>query len=419
MSPAFDLFLRFATAIALGFLIGLQRELAKVTKKRSITAGERTTALLSLGGAISAMLADQYQSPLILVTYLALAAMFAVVGYFIQAWQKEHIGITSEVSILISVMIGVLCYQGELGLAVALGIATTVILSLKVETDRFVKALSREEVYAALQLAVISAIVLPVLPNRPLADPPLDVLNPFNIWLMVVFISAINFIGYVFSRLVGQQGIELSGLVGGLVSSTAVTLGFSERSKREPSLARSLGVAIIFSWTVMYARTLVLVWVLDNALVRQVWPPLVISAMVGMGYSAFLVYRRRNVEKGNIQFKNPLNLASAVRFGLLYTVILLVSSVAEYYFGDTGVLLSSMVSGLANVNAVTLSVVELNRSGSVSLDVASLALMLAIVANLLSKGGIVIFGGNPQLRRVVLPGLGLMLVTAVVLVFVF
>jgi uncharacterized membrane protein (DUF4010 family) len=419
MSPEFDLFLRFSTAIALGFLIGLQREWAKVTKKRSITAGERTTALLSLGGAIAAMLADLYGSPLILVTFLILAAMFAVVGYFIQAWQREHIGITSEISILISVMIGVLCYQEELGLAVALGIATTVILSLKVETDRFVRALTRNEMYAILQLAMISAIVLPVLPNRPLLDPPLDVLNPFNIWLMVVFISGINFVGYVFARLVGQQGIELSGVVGGLVSSTAVTLGFSERSKREPELARSLGVAIIFSWTVLYARMLVLVWVLDWNLLRQVWPPLVISAMVGVGYSIFLVYRQRNEEKGDIKLKNPLDLGSAVRFGLMFTFVLLISRITEYYFGDIGVIISSMVSGLANLNAVTLSVVELNLSGAIELEVASRALMLAVVANLLSKGGIAIAGGDQQLRRVILPGLGLMLVTAVVMVFLF
>ena len=419
MTPAFDLFLRFSTAIALGFLIGLQRELAKATKKRSITAGERTTALLSLGGAMAAMLADIYQSPLILVTFLVLAATFALIGYFIQAWQREHIGITSEMSILIAVMIGVLCYQEELVLAIALGIATTVILSLKVETDRFVKALSRRELYAALQLAVISAIVLPVLPNRPLADPPLDVLNPFNIWLMVVFISGINFVGYVFARLVGPQGIELSGLVGGLVSSTAVTLGFSERSKREPKLARSLGVAIIFSWTVLYARMLVLVWVLDVALLRRAWLPLVISAVVGVGYSVFLVYRQRNEEKGDIKLKNPLDLASAVRFGLLFTGVLLVSRVTEFYFGDIGVLLSSMVSGLANVNAVTLSVAELSRTGAIDLDVASQALLFAIVANLLSKGGIVMIGGDRELRRVTLPGLGLMLVTAIVLVFVF
>jgi uncharacterized membrane protein (DUF4010 family) len=258
-----------------------------------------------------------------------------------------------------------------------------------------------------------------VLPNRGLAAPPLDVLNPFTIWLMVVFISGINFLGYVFARLVGQQGIELSGLIGGMVSSTAVTLGFSERSKREPKLARSLAVAIIISWTVLYARMLVLVWVINRELFMQAWPPLLISALVGLAYSGFMVYRQRNLEKGNIKLKNPLDLGSAIRFGLLFTVVLLASRVAEFYFGEVGVLLSSVISGLANVNAVTLSVAELSRSGTISLEVASTALLFAILANLVSKGGIVIAGGDRGLRRMILPGLILMLVTAIVLVLVF
>ena len=419
MSPELDLFVRFATATAIGFLIGLQRELAKVTKSRSIVAGERTTALLSLGGAIAAMLADLYETPAILIAFFVLATAFALIGYFGESWQRDHIGITSEIAIVISMMIGVLCYREELGLAVALGIATTVILSIKVETDRFVKALSREEMYAALQLAVISAIVLPVLPDRGLAEPPFDVLNPFNIWLMVVFISGINFVGYVFARLVGQQGIEISGFVGGMVSSTAVTLGFSERSKREPDLARSLGVAIIISWTVMYARLLVLVWVLDQELFLHAWLPLTISAVVGLAYSAFLYLKQRRDEKGDIKLKNPLDLRSAVRFGLLFTAVLLISRVAEFYFGEVGLMVSSMISGLTNATAVTLSVSELSRQTAIGLDVATQALLLAIVANLVSKGGIVILGGDRELRRVILPGLILMLVTAVLLSFLF
>lgn len=418
MSPAFDLFLRFATALAIGFLIGLQREVA-LSKERSLVAGERTTSLLSLGGAIAAMLAEQYAAPYLLVAFMGLVTIFAALGYFSESWKRERIGITSEVSSLIAMMIGVLCYQGELGLAVALGIATTVVLSLKVQTDQFVRALSREELYAALQLAVISAIVLPVLPNQALADPPFDVLNPFNIWLMVVFISAINFSGYVFARVVGQQGIELSGFVGGMVSSTAVTLGFSERSKEEPKLARSFGVAIIISWTVMYARMLVLVWVINRELFNHAWMPLLISGLVGLAYARFLVFRGRISEKGNINLRNPLNLASAIRFGLLFTIVLLISRAAQFYFGDVGILVSSLFSGLANVNAVTLTVAELSRSGSLDLEIAAQALLFAIVSNLVSKGGIVIAGGDKQLRKILLPGLALMLVTAIVLVIVF
>lgn len=419
MSPAFDLFARFATAIAIGFLIGLQREITIVRKDRSIIAGERTTSLLSLGGAIAAMLSDLYHSPPILIAFLSAVTLFVAIGYFIGSWNHGRIGITSEMAILLSVMIGVLCYQGELGLAVALGIATTVILSLKVQTDKFVKALSRKELYAALQLAVISAIVLPVLPNQGIAGPPLDVLNPFSIWLMVVFISAINFLGYIFARLVGQQGIEISGFVGGLVSSTAVTLGFSERSKRQAKLSQPLGVAIIISWTVMFARMLVLVYVIYRELFFEAWLPLLISGLTGLIYSGILILKQRSDEKGDIKLKNPLDLGAAIRFGVLFTVVLLISNAAQFYFGDFGLLLSSVISGLANVNAITLTVSELARDGAVNLDVATQALLFAVISNLVSKGSIVLIGGHKKLQRVILPGLILMLVTAIVMAIFF
>lgn len=418
MPPAFDLFLRFATALAIGFLIGLQREFAHGTEENtSITAGERTTSLLSLGGAVSAMLSDLYSSPIILIGFLGLTGIFTGIGYFSDSWKRDRIGITSEIAILISVLIGALCYKSDLTLAVALGIATTVILSLKVQTDRFVRALTREELFAALQLAVISAIVLPVLPNQGIGEPPFDVLNPFNAWLMVVFISGINFLGYVFARLVGQQGIELTGLIGGLVSSTAVTLGFTERSKREPNLARPFAFAIIIAWTVMFARVLVEVRVLNRELFNLVWLPLTLSGVAGLAYGAFLYFKQHSSEKGNLNLTNPLDLRSAIRFGLLFVVVLLLSRTAQLYFGETGILISSLVSGLADVDAITLSVSELSRSGGLDLQIASRAILIAAAANTITKGSMVMIGGARQLRRVVLPGLLLILVVIIISAF--
>jgi uncharacterized membrane protein (DUF4010 family) len=415
MPPTFDLFLRFGTALAIGFLIGLQREFSHMAGEGgSITAGERTTSLLSLGGAVSAMLADLYGSPIILIGFLVLTGVFTGIGYFSDSWKRERLGITSEIAILISVMIGALCYKGELTLAVALGIATTVILSLKVQTDAFVRALTREELFAALQLAVISAIVLPVLPNQGIGDPPFDVLNPFNAWLMVVFISGINFLGYIFARVVGQQGIELTGFIGGLVSSTAVTLGFTERSKREPDLARPFAFAIIIAWTVMFARVLVEVRVLNRELFDIVWLPVTLSGAAGLAYSAFLYFKQHSSEKGDLKLTNPLDLRSAIRFGLLFIVVLLVSRSAQLYFGETGILISSLISGLADVDAITLSVSELSRSGGLDLQIASRAILFATAANTIAKGSMVMIGGDRQLRRVVLPGLVLILTVIII-----
>lgn len=413
-----DLFLRFGAALAIGFLIGLQREFEHVKQEGpSITAGERTMSLLSLGGALSAMLSDMLGSPAILVGFFVLVGVFTSIGYFSDSWKLGRLGITSEIAILISVLIGALCYYGELTLAGALGIATTVVLSLKVQTDRFVAALTRRELYAALQLAVISAIILPVLPNEGIAGPPFDVLNPFNAWLMVVFISGINFVGYILARVVGQRGIGLTGFLGGLVSSTAVTLGFTERSKREPDLARPFAFAIIVAWTVMFGRILVEVWVLDRALYRHILPMILTMGAVALLYAVFMYYRQRSSEKGDLKLSNPLDLRSAIRFGLIFVVVLLVSRTAQIYFGDTGILISSFVSGLADVDAIALSVAGLTRSGGLSLQTGSQAVILAAAANTLSKGAIVLLGAEKQLRKVILPGMILILISAAVTVF--
>jgi uncharacterized membrane protein (DUF4010 family) len=420
MPVEFDLFMRFGAALAIGFLIGLQREFAHGLEGREITAGERTFSLLSLGGCVAAMLSDQLDSPIILVIFAGIVGAFTAIGYASDAWRSERVGITSEVAIIIAVMIGALCYYEHLALAAALGIATTVILSIKLETDRFVRALTRQEVYAALQLAVITAIVLPILPNRGIADAPFDVLNPFTAWLMVVFISGINFVSYIFVRVVGtRQGIGISGFLGGLVSSTALTLSFSERSKREPQLARPFAEAIIVAWTVMFGRVLIAVLVINSNLLAEVWPPIALAGGAGMLYAIYLYLRQHGDEKSDVEISRPIDLASAIRFGLLFVFILLVSRTAQLYFGNVGIYVSSFVSGLADVDAITLSMSELSRSGALDLGTAGQAVVLAAMANTMAKGSIVLVGGSNELRRALLPGLGLILVTGVAAAFLF
>jgi uncharacterized membrane protein (DUF4010 family) len=418
MPVEFGLFVRFGTALAIGFLIGLQREFAHGLEGREITAGERTFSLLSLGGCLAAMLSDLFSAPMIFIGFVLVVGIFVAVGYFSDAWHSQRMGITTEVAIMISIMIGAMCYFEQLTLAAALGIVTTVILSIKLETDQFVRALTRQEVFAALQLAVITAIVLPLLPNQGIADPPFDVLNPFIAWLMVVFISAINFVSYIFVRVVGtRQGIGISGLLGGLVSSTAVTLSFSERSKREPELARPFAEGIIAAWTIMFGRVLIAVAVINSDLLKEVWLPISLAGAAGLAYAAFLYFKQHDGEAEEIELARPIDLASAIRFGLLFVFILLVSRTAQLYLGDVGIYLSSLVSGLADVDAITLSMSELSRSGALALKTAGQAVVLAAMANTIAKGSIVLVGGSKELRKALLPGVGLILAAGIASAF--
>ncbi|MFC1936852.1 MgtC/SapB family protein, partial [Chloroflexota bacterium] len=362
-----------------------------------------------------AMLSDEFGASWILVITIFGAILFTAIGYFNDAWHRNQMGITTEISIVLSVLIGALCYQGHLVTAAALGIATTVILSIKLATDQFVKALTRKELIAALQLAVISVIILPLLPNQSIGPEPFDALNLNKIWWMVVLISAINFSGYIAVKIAGpKQGIGIAGLLGGLASSTAVTLSFSERSQREDHLGKPFAVAIIAAWTVMFARVLVEVGVINPDLLNVVWIPIAAVGVVALVYSIYLYLSQKAVdEKGEVDISSPLDLASAIKFGLLYALVLLISRVAMLEFGNTGLYISSILSGLADVDAITLSMAELSLGGRLNYSIATRAIVFAAMSNTVVKGGIVVFSGSPSLRKALAPGLILILITGI------
>ena len=406
-----DLFYRFGVALAIGFLIGLQREYAHGGPEREISAGERTLALMGLAGCGAALVADELGSPWAFVGIIVPLGLLISASYVVTSWRGD-VGLTTEVAAVLTILAGALCYWDYLELAVAMAVATTVLLSLKLETDRLVRRITREDIRATLKFAVITAIVLPLLPRRSLGPPPLDVLQPYSLWLMVVFISGISFLGYVLIKMVGaRRGIGLTGLLGGLASSTAVTLSFAERSHIDPDLERPFGLAIIIAWTTMFPRVLVEVAAVNPALLRRLVLPMVAAALVGAAYAAYLYLSQRTKTQEEVAFSNPFELAPALKFGLLYAVILLVSRAAQIYLGDPGIYISSLVGGLADADAITLSMAELS-SGSGDLDpgTASRAIVLAAMANTAAKGGIVLASGTAALRRALLPGFVMMLV---------
>jgi uncharacterized membrane protein (DUF4010 family) len=413
-----NLFYRFGAALVIGILVGLQREYAYGDPDREMFAGVRTFALMALVGGVAAMVADELASPWPFIGVMLLLGALIAIAYFVTAWRGK-VGLTTEVSALVTTLCGALCYWGYLPLAAAMAVATTVLLSIKLEMQTFIRRLTREDVYATLKFAVITAIVLPVLPNQTFGPPPLDVLNPYKIWLMVVFISGISFLGYVLIKVVGsRQGIGLTGLLGGLASSTAVTLSFSQRSQTQPDLARPLALGLTLSWMMMFLRVVAEVAALNAALLRMLWLPMAASAAVGLAYGVYLCFSQRTDEEGGVDFSNPFELGPAVKFGLLYAVILLVSKAAQIYLGDTGVYLSSIVAGLTDVDAITLSMAELGgAAGGVDLHVAARAIVLAAMSNTFVKSGIVLASGSASLRRVSLPGFVLMLVAGVSVAF--
>lgn len=419
-----DIFYRFGVSLVIGFLIGIQREYAygkeedRPDIEQSLFAGARTFSLLALYGSAAAFMGEAAGACWVTMALLVPAAMLVVAAYIMGAWRGE-LGMTTEVAGLVTLIIGVMCSWGHLALAAALGVVTMTMLTLKLQIQSFARELSREDIYATIKFAIISALILPVLPRTGYGPPPLDVLVPYNVWLMVVFISGMSFFGYVVMKFVGpERGVGLTGILGGLVSSTAVTLSFSQRSRDALDLSRAFALGIMAAWAVMYLRIMVVVAVLNLQLFRSAWKALFAALLVSGLYGAYLYMRQERRQQGGSKiFKNPFELGPAITFGLLYAAILLAAHSARLFFGNAGVYVSSILSGLVDVDAITITVSKLSGSGNdLDLVVASRAVVFAAASNTLVKGCIVFSTASPQVKKLVFPGMVLTLATAIVTV---
>lgn len=412
----YGLYLRFGVALFIGLLVGLQREYSydeSGDDHEKTFAGVRTFALFGLIGCAAGYLADLLSEPWVFIAIILAVGLLIAVSYYISA-SKGQPGMTTEVAAIVTVVAGAFCFWDQIALAVAIAVITTALLSFKLELHGFAERLTREDIIAALKFALITAIVLPILPNEAIWPPPFDVLNPYRIWLMVVLISGISFLGYVLFKLIGsRRGTTLTGVLGGLVSSTATTLSFSERSRKNTGLAKPFAMAIIIAWTVMFIRVLIEVWVVNRSLFEVLWLPVALAGLAALLYAAYLYLAPHESDEEDVDVSNPFELRPAITFGLLFGLVLLVARAAQLYLGDAGVYLSSFLSGLADVDAITLSMAELSGSGELTVSIAARAIVIAIMANTLVKGGIVLASGSSTIKRTMLPGIVLILLVGI------
>lgn len=415
-----QLFYRFGVALVLGLFMGLQREYAyrrRADEEGELMAGARTFPIISLLGAAAALAtAEVGDGWPFAVTVFSVGTLLAV-GHYWSARERD-IGLTTEMAALIAFFTGALCFWGYVRLGAALGVGTAVLLSLKVQTHTFARTLDQEDVIATLKFAVITVIVLPLLPQQGYGPSPFDVLVPYNVWLMVVLISGISFLGYVLIKVVGpRRGVGLTGILGGLASSTAVTLSIAGRSRTTKGLDQPFALAVLLAWAIMFIRVIVEVGVINPPLLRFVWAPIMGVCSAGLVYCAYLYWLQPSEQREEPQtVQNPFRLAPAITFGVLYAVILVVTNWAQTYSGNAGVYLSSMVAGLADVDAIALSMARLHQSGGVETGPATRAIVIAAAANTVLKGGLVAAAGTKGLRRAVMPGLVLIVLAAVVAV---
>ena len=402
--------LRFGAALGLGVLLGLERER---TKTLASFAGVRTFGLFALTGGVAAFVdATLGRSWLALAVFVAVAAL-VVTSYAVSA-QRGELGVTTEVSALLAFLLGFLCVSGQVVTAAALAVASGGVLALKEWLHHLAGHIEPADVEATLKFAIVSIIVLPLVPNQNFGPPPLDVVNPYKIWLMVVLISGLNFTSYLLVKTVGaEHGIGLTGLLGGLVSSTAVTLGFAQRSREDERQSTALALGILVAWTVMFGRVVVLVGAVAQGLLAPVALAMAAFGLPSLAISWLLWRRQRSAHTASVSAgANPFELGAAIRFGLLFGVFTFVAKAAQIYLGDAGLYLAGAVAGLTDVDAIALSMAQLARATPESGAVAARTIVIAVAANTLFKAGMVATLGAPGLRRIILGATGAIILGA-------
>ncbi|MBT8040896.1 MAG: MgtC/SapB family protein [Xanthomonadales bacterium] len=393
---------QIGTALGLGMLIGFER--GRTQGDEGTFAGVRTFALVSLFGAIAVYAGTLAELPwLIGLVFFGVLAL-VVTSYNVTS-RRGEIGTTTEVSILITFFVGALCGWGEVGIAGALAVLVMLLLALKGWLHNLAARIEPSDVEATLKFAIITLIILPLVPDTNYGPEGLQVINPYKTWLMVVLIAGLNFVGYIAVKVVGREhGYGLTGLLGGLVSSTAVTLSFSQRSRGEPGLSPVLVLAILLAWTVMFFRVVVEVAVVNFALAKTLTLGMVIMGVVSLLISFYLWRRERSHEKAEVESgHNPFELGDAIKFGLLFAVVLFVAKAAQVYFGDTGLYVAGALAGLTDVDAIALSMADLAKQDPASSSAAARTIVIAVISNTMVKCGIVIWLGAASMRRTMIP----------------
>ena len=397
-------FYYLGVALALGLLIGVERGWkAREQAEGQRVAGVRTYGLIGLLGGATAQL-TQHLGPLLMgLVFVAVAGALTAVYVANLTHDEEDVGITSLVAGLLTFVFGALAGLGEVAIAGAATVITTLVLGYKPLLHHWVSALEGKELRAGLKLLLISVVLLPVLPNRGYG--PWQALNPYEIWWMVVLIAAISFVGYFAIKLGGaRNGTVFTGLFGGLASSTALTLHFSRVSRGNTTLAPLLATGILLACGTMFPRMFLLAGVLNGQLLRPLLVPALIMALLVYAPGLFYWWSSRHGQSGETaRLSNPLEIKTAVSFGVLLALVMLLGRALQAWLGETGVLLLATASGLADVDAITLSLARMSQD-ELAIRIAATGIVIAGAVNSLVKAGMAtVIGGRQIGLRVGVP----------------
>lgn len=403
--------LRFGLSLAIGLLIGIERGWHERDLPEGMrVAGIRTFGVIGMLGGLWGLLAEELGESLLGFAFLAVAGAILAIRLRAMRETKDY-GATTVVAALLTFALGAVAMRGYITIAATGAVITTILLGTKPIIHRVLEEIRREEIYAAFKLLIMTVVMLPVLPNRGFG--PWQTLNPFEIWLMIVLICGISFFGYVAVRIVGaRRGLMLSALAGGLASSTAVAVSYARIGRNNPALDRVLACGIILASTTAFPRIIILASIVNPGLIDWLIWPLGIAAALCTG--AILIIWRKPASDENpatVTLRNPFDFDMALKFGVLLIAILLLTRAFGKWFGDLGVYVAALFAGLADVDAISLSLARM-AGEDLPLPAAAAGIVIAALSNIAFKASIVgILGGLP-LWRYVAPAFALVIIGA-------
>ncbi len=397
-----DIFLQLGIAIAIGLIIGLERGWkGRESEEGSRVAGLRTFGLIGLLGGLWALLAETQGQGLVLISlaFVALTALL-IVGHILAVKQSGDFGVTTIVAALIAFALGALSVSGEMHVAVAGAIVTAIILSLKSLLHGWLRLIDYDELSAILKLALIWVVILPLLPNQGYG--PWQAINPYQIWWMVVLIAGISFAGYVAIKIVGaHKGLLITGFLGGLVSSTAATINLSklaQKGTRVPVIC----AAILLAETIMFPRMLLEIAVVNRELLLSAWLPVTSMTVVMLAGVVIIWHRKEQSGDGELSVTNPFQIKMALQFGLLLAAVMFLAEAAMDWLGEAGIYLVALISGVADVDAITLSLASMAKSDLADAT-AVRGIVIAAIVNTLFKTALALFIAGRQMFWRLLP----------------
>jgi len=405
-SVEFEQIILLGTALAIGLLIGVERGWkTRDAREGERIAGLRTYGLTGLLGGLAGLLVEFHGQLMSGFVFLGFTAAVTL-AYMIRRDEQGDVSITSLITLLLTFVLGVLATLDHVSLAASAAVVVALLLRFKNVLHGWLRSLERKELHAALRLLLISVVLLPVLPNQGYG--PWQVLNPYEIWWMVVLIAGISFVGYFSMKIAGAgKGVIMTALAAGMVSSTALTLHFSRLSRKQMNMEDLLAAGILIACGTMFPRVVLIAGLVNPALFLALLVPMSIMTLLTL-LAAFIVWRRSpdnaaDAVREMSRLSNPLELKPALFFGALLVVVILLGKFMADVFGETGIYWLAAVSGIADVDAINLTLSRMS-SGGLPQNVVVLGILLASSSNTILKGILAVFiGGSGLLLRVLAP----------------